>query len=66
MRCRRKQQKNMIRLSKARLPRTDPRMIARFLFDGSPLSLGFAEAATVEGVVEDEDVVALELVDEEV
>lgn len=56
----------MIRLRRARLPSTVPRMIARFLSDEPPLSLGFAEAAAADGVVdvELEDPV-LRLVEEE-
>lgn len=51
----------MIKLSRARLPRTEPRMMARFLFDGSPFSFCSAEDVAAEGVVEVKDTLALEL-----
>lgn len=41
-------------------------MIARFLLDNPSLLSGFADAAAAEGVVEDEDVDKVELVDDEV
>lgn len=55
----------MIKLRRARLPSTEPRMIARFLSDEPPLSLGFEDAVAADGVIEVE-AVELRLVDEEV
>jgi hypothetical protein len=56
----------MIKLRRARLPKTEPRMMARFLSDEPPLSLGSEDAAAADGVVEVKEAVELRLVDEEV
>jgi ClpP class serine protease len=56
----------MIKLRRARLPSTEPRMMARFLSDEPPLSLGFEDAVAANGVFEVEEAVELRLVDEEV
>jgi len=56
----------MIRLRRARLPRTVPRMIARFLSDDPAFLLEFAAAATVDGVVEVDEALELRLAEDEV
>ncbi|KAE9975269.1 hypothetical protein EG327_008502 [Venturia inaequalis] len=61
LRCRRKQQKNRTKLSRARPPKTELRITVRFLFDEPPFSFGLAEAAVAEGVVVVEDNTVLEL-----